>query len=170
MTSLALGLFLVAIPLVSCGGKSESDDTGDSGDSGSSAPQQHDPMPDDCTVGERRDPEPHETGVGYCVCEDKGEWGTRWVCYGVAPDDPPAGGARGAPPAKCGDVFVQGNDTSNCRVSYGPCSDGHAYSVSCVDGLCYCVMDTRPMVELEPNTGCPEQRAPINEICDWALD
>lgn len=163
--------FATCIATMSCGGKSTEDDSvpSDPREGGSNTPAPHPEAPADCTVGERREPEAAEAGVSYCVCEEHSDLGKRWGCYGPDPDGPPAGGARGAGPADCGDTFGQTGTDSDCLITVGACSDGHAYSVSCIQGACFCLVDNQPTVEPEPRSGCPDELPAINERCGWAL-
>ena len=130
------------------------------------------PMPDpvvgdeDCVPGERRDATKQESG-SYCVCVE--DAGLRWRCFGPELEQPPAGGARGAPRATCENTFGLAGEAS-CIVQWGDCSDGHLYGIICIEEVCVCMMDNESTAELEPMTSCPEAVEDINELCGWKLE
>ena len=107
--------------------------------------------------GERREPRADEKAK-YCVCEKD----LLWRCYGPAPDDTQA-------QAACSDVLVNQGSNGSCLVIWQACSDGKLYSVSCVDRLCYCLIQGEPTAELEPRDSCPESLTDFNETCGWQL-
>jgi hypothetical protein len=119
-----------------------------------------------CAPGDRRDATTEESGT-YCLCVE--DAGLRWRCFGPELEDPPAGGARGAPPAACERVFGQAGKES-CIVQWGDCSDQHLYAIVCIEGACVCLVDNVSTAELEPMSVCPEDVDAINELCGWALE
>jgi hypothetical protein len=96
----------------------------------------------------------------------------RWICYGPSPDDPPEGGARGAPPAQCPASYLSDGDDGNCFISRAGCSDGHTYGLYCREGHCICLVDGLPSplyLEVEPRSTCPSSLDDLNAVCGWAL-
>lgn len=114
------------------------------------------------TPGERRPAAPSEMAQ-YCICSPMGEDLLIWECYGPPPSAP-------TPQATCNYTTVQpGTGNGSCVVSWEHCSDGQVYSLSCIDSVCYCLVQGQVTVNLEPLQSCPESEADLNSLCGWNL-
>jgi hypothetical protein len=163
-------------------GDGANSDDGDGGGEGSDNPNDTEepvlitePLAECDAIGEERPAEEAEAG-NTCVCSaltlfsDDGvaQDSNKWVCYGPDDSTPPAGGARGAPPAECKSFLSQPGE-QGCLALWAGCSDGHSYMVSCQTD-CWCLIDSVFSVGLPPQTTCPTSLDAVNEMCGWNLE
>jgi hypothetical protein len=112
-------------------------------------------------VGSKRAGRPTDE-YQYCVCEKDGGW----TCYGPNPSKVETKRVR------CGSVLEHPTlgVPESCLYIWSNCTSGRTYTVSCIDGFCWCLVNNESMAELEPRTKCPRTPEEVNTSCGWNLD